>query len=313
MDMISAPSTCKIFVIPLTVSMLPRETWSKRCRRAVLARVTENQQKYYEHYSLCKLPHFTVGEYVLVARLHKPGEKRKITSTWTGSWRVANDDEKPMYAVQHLVTGETRDLHVTRMRLYAGEQFDVTRKLQDVFRHLHNPREYHMEHISATKQAAKGNEYFVNNVDWKAHASWCRACRRMRQGCCRRSCARWRWRRRGKWALKTRYSLKLYEQDMDAAGFRGRHWCCAFSDGNPVFHVCLFFLANHQELTERRSSRFLLMFCSCRVIISLNRTRSCCYFFLASHYPTTPLSCVLRFRLVHCSSNLKDYRAGFHI
>ena len=39
------------------------------------------------------LPHFTVGDYVLMAWVSRQGKHRKLMSTWTGLWRVANDDK----------------------------------------------------------------------------------------------------------------------------------------------------------------------------------------------------------------------------
>ena len=39
------------------------------------------------------LPYFTVGDYVLVARVSKQGKHRKLMSNWTGPWRIANDDK----------------------------------------------------------------------------------------------------------------------------------------------------------------------------------------------------------------------------
>ena len=70
------------------------------------------------------LPHFTVGDYNLVAGVSRQVTRRKLMSTWTGPRRVVNDDKKHVYEVQHLVTAElcdvhvawTRDVHVTRMR-----------------------------------------------------------------------------------------------------------------------------------------------------------------------------------------------------
>ena len=62
------------------------------------------------------LPHFTVGDYVLVARVSRQGQHRKLMSTWTGRWRVANDDKAHVYAVQHLITAELRGVHVAKMR-----------------------------------------------------------------------------------------------------------------------------------------------------------------------------------------------------
>ena len=45
------------------------------------------------------LPHFTVGAYVMVVRVSRQGKLRKLMSTWTGPWRVANDDKEHVYAV----------------------------------------------------------------------------------------------------------------------------------------------------------------------------------------------------------------------
>ena len=45
------------------------------------------------------LPHFKVGDYNLVAGVSRQGKRCKFMSTWTGPWRVANDDKERVYAV----------------------------------------------------------------------------------------------------------------------------------------------------------------------------------------------------------------------
>ena len=40
------------------------------------------------------LSHFRVGDYVLVAPVSRQGKPRKLMSTWTGMWGVANDDKE---------------------------------------------------------------------------------------------------------------------------------------------------------------------------------------------------------------------------
>ena len=57
-------------------------------------------------------------------------------STWTGPWRVANDDKEHVYAVQHLVTAELRDVHVARVRFYADDQLEITGEVLKVFHQL---------------------------------------------------------------------------------------------------------------------------------------------------------------------------------
>ena len=96
-------------------------------------------------------------------------------NTWTGPWRVANDDKEHVYAVQHLVTAELRDVHVARMRFYADDQLEITGELLKVFQQLENQGEYHIRSISAIKWAASGDE-FVVTVAWegleKAESTW---------------------------------------------------------------------------------------------------------------------------------------------
>ena len=76
------------------------------------------------------LPHFRVGGYVLVDRVYRQGMCRKLMSPWPGPWRVANDDQEHVYAVQHLV--ELRDVHVARKRFYSDDQLEITRELLKV-------------------------------------------------------------------------------------------------------------------------------------------------------------------------------------
>ena len=106
------------------------------------------------------LPHFTVGDYVLVAPTSRQGKHRKLMSTWIGPWR-ANDDKEHVYAVQHLVTAELRNVHVARMRVYADDKLEIIGEPLKVFQQLENQGEYHIRSISAIKRAARGDEFDV--------------------------------------------------------------------------------------------------------------------------------------------------------
>ena len=107
------------------------------------------------------LPHFTVGDYVLVARLSRQGKPRKLMSTWTGPWRAANDDKKHVSAVQHLVTAEPRDAHAARMRVYADDKLEISGELLKDFQQLENQGECHIRSISAIKRAASRDDVKV--------------------------------------------------------------------------------------------------------------------------------------------------------
>ena len=121
------------------------------------------------------LPHFTVGDYVLLAEVSTQGKHCKLISTWTGPWRFANDDKERAYAVQHLVTGELRDVHVARMRFYADDQIEITGELPTIYQQLENQGEYHIRGISASMRAASGDECVVK-VAWEgleeAESTW---------------------------------------------------------------------------------------------------------------------------------------------
>ena len=76
--------------------------------------------------------------------------------------------------MQHLVTAELRDVHVTTMRVYADDKLEITGELLKVFQQLENQREYHIR-SSAIKRAASGDE-FVVKVAWEgleeAKSTW---------------------------------------------------------------------------------------------------------------------------------------------
>ena len=112
------------------------------------------------------LPYFTVGGYVLVARVSRQGKHRKLTSAWIGPWRVANNDKDHVYAVQHLVTDELPDVHVARMRFHADDHLEITGELLKVSQQLENQSEHHIRSISAINRATSGDE-FVVKVVWE--------------------------------------------------------------------------------------------------------------------------------------------------
>ena len=154
---------------------------------------------------------FTVGDYVLVARVSK---HRKLMSTWTGPWRVANDNKEHVYPVQHLITGELRDFHVVRMRFYAHDQLEITGELLKDFQQLENHGEYHIRGISAIKRAASGNE-FVVKVAWEgleeAGSTWepVSSVFHGAPAVLRKELKALRLKAEQKWALVQRYGLRL--------------------------------------------------------------------------------------------------------
>ena len=109
------------------------------------------------------LPHFTVGDYVLVVRVSRQGENCNLMSTWTRPSRVTDDDKEHGYAVQRLVTAKPGDIHAEGMRVYADDKFEITSELLKIFQQLENHGEYHIRSISAIKRAASGDEFVYGN------------------------------------------------------------------------------------------------------------------------------------------------------
>ena len=66
------------------------------------------------------MPNFEVGDYVLVARVRKLGSAPKFVTASTGPRRVVSGGSPRVYNVQDIVTGETKEVHVVRMRAYTG-------------------------------------------------------------------------------------------------------------------------------------------------------------------------------------------------
>ena len=108
-----------------------------------------------------ELPNFTVGDFVLVARVRKEGRHAKLMSQWTRPRKVVSDYREHVYTVEHIVTGGVRDTHVARMRFYANKDLKTTRRLQDVFQHIEHQAGYHIASIAGFKKAARGDEYLV--------------------------------------------------------------------------------------------------------------------------------------------------------
>ena len=84
----------------------------ERLRRDVVKRVREQRECERELSGRGFLPEFEVGDYVLVARVSKPGRVPKLVQTWIGPWRVVPGGSGHVHVVEDIVTGETKEVHV---------------------------------------------------------------------------------------------------------------------------------------------------------------------------------------------------------
>ena len=138
------------------------------------------------------LPHFTVGDYVLVAPVSRHS---KLMSSWPGRWRVANDDKEHVDAVRYFVTAELRDDHVARMRVYADDKLDITAELFRVSNswRARSSTTSGASWLSSGLQAATSSLSRWPRKDWRrrrAPGSRCRACSMTSRPCCAKSSRR---------------------------------------------------------------------------------------------------------------------------
>ena len=81
-------------------------------RRDVVKRVCEQRAYVRELSGRGHLPGFEVGDYVLVARVRKPGRVPKLVQTWTGPWLVVRGGSEHVRVIEDIVTGATKEVHV---------------------------------------------------------------------------------------------------------------------------------------------------------------------------------------------------------
>ena len=102
-------------------------------RRDVVKRVREQREPVREVSGRGCAPVFEVGDYVLVARVRKPGRVPNLVQTWTGPWRVVSGGSEHVRVVEDIVTGETKEVQVMRMRPYADSSLVVGAEVREVF------------------------------------------------------------------------------------------------------------------------------------------------------------------------------------
>ena len=97
--------------------------------------------------------------------MRRSGSTPKLLMTWIGPWRVVAGQRSHVFGVQHIVSGEVRDVHVARMRFYADAALEITAELKEVFQHAFTQGEFAIAVIVDFSTAEEGSGFEVE-VEW---------------------------------------------------------------------------------------------------------------------------------------------------
>jgi hypothetical protein len=78
-----------------------------------------------------ELPNFSVGDFVLVARVRIAGKTSKLQATWMGPFRVTSVSAGHTFVVQHLLNGSLLTVHASRLLFYHDALLEITTELKE--------------------------------------------------------------------------------------------------------------------------------------------------------------------------------------
>ncbi|CAN0312796.1 unnamed protein product [Scytosiphon promiscuus] len=112
-----------------------------------------------------ELPKFEVRDYVLYARVRRPGVTPKLMATWTGPWRVVGAHHPHVFEIQNVVSGRVHTAHVARLRFYADSQRKTRSATQNnVFQRAFNQGQFQMAGVVRVAEA--DDRSLIVLVDW---------------------------------------------------------------------------------------------------------------------------------------------------
>jgi hypothetical protein len=98
------------------------------------------------------LPTFTVGDFVLCARVRKRGVTHKLAATWCGPYRITAVGTGHVFQIQHLLSGDITSAHASRLLFYADERLHVTTDLKEHIALVERQGFFEIERLVAVRQ-----------------------------------------------------------------------------------------------------------------------------------------------------------------
>nr|CCA19387.1 AlNc14C70G4828 [Albugo laibachii Nc14] len=115
---------------------------------------------------------FSPGDFVIYADEWAQAD-RKLKKQWNGPAQVENTISKWIFELCHLLAGATKEVHASRLRIYAEKELQVTGDLLDM---VANNSEGHVAHHFASNRFDKPANRYEVLVDWRGitavEATW---------------------------------------------------------------------------------------------------------------------------------------------
>ena len=90
------------------------------------------QQKRNQNNQRKKIPvNFSTGDYALWSRVDNKNAVNKLDVIWMGPYQVVSISEYSCF-IRHLITEEIKEVHSSRLRMYADKYFNFKEKIVDL-------------------------------------------------------------------------------------------------------------------------------------------------------------------------------------
>ena len=104
----------------------------------------------------------SVGDYVVVVARNR-GPRTKLSANWVGPHRIVQARSDYVFRVQHLITQETEDTHVSRINRYAAALIGTSVQMEEIAEF--SDRVWYS--VSKIQDTREENESFKAFISWK--------------------------------------------------------------------------------------------------------------------------------------------------
>jgi transposase InsO family protein len=109
-----------------------------------------------------QLPNFHKGDYVLWSQVDQKHHD-KLQVRWTGPFRITQILSDYVYVIEHLITGEKKEVHCTRLRFYSDKGLKVT---EEIYSHINT------QGMIYAVNCINGIRFNTSNKKWEVQTNW---------------------------------------------------------------------------------------------------------------------------------------------